>query len=226
MPRHVHDSWSSYLGPGALSSFAVAASTAVLGLGVPVAYRLWQVVQAARRDGRRNADLILVLGRALRDDQPTEVFRARLERAARLYREGYAPRVLLTGGLTGKATRTEAEAGLEVLVAAGVPSAAVLLEDQSRHTLENLFHTRQTMRELGLRTILLVSDRLHIARAEAYARGFGLDVTSSPSPYPSRVPVLGAATRAVREAFFVHWYHCGVLYSRAIRSRRLLERVT
>jgi len=226
MPRHVQDTWSSYLGPGALASFGIAAGTAVLGLGLPVLYRLGQVIGAARRDGRRNVDCILVLGRALRRDQPTEVFRARLERAARLYREGLAPRILLAGGLTGDATRTEAEAGREVLVASGVPSAAILLEDQSRHTLENLFHTRQTLRDLGLRTILLVSDRLHIARAEAYARGFGLDVTSSPSEYPSRVPVLGPAVRALRESFFVHWYHCGVLYSRTIRSRRLLERVT
>lgn len=226
MPRHVQDSWSSYLGPGALSSFGIAAGSALLGLGLPVAYRLWQVVEASRRDGRRNADCILVLGRALAGDQPTAVFRARLERAARLYREGLAPRVMIAGGLTGDATRSEAEAGREVLAASGVPSAAILLEDQSRHTLENLFHARATLRELGLRTVLLVSDRLHVARAEAYARGFGLDVTSSPAPYPSRVPVLGPAVRALRESFFVHWYHCGVLYSRVIGSRRLLERVT
>jgi uncharacterized SAM-binding protein YcdF (DUF218 family) len=226
MPRHVRDSWSSYLGPGAATSFGIALSTAVVGVGLPVAYRLWQVIGAARRDGRRNADCILVLGRALRHDQPTAVFRARLERAARLYREGLAPRVIVAGGLTGDATRTEAEAGREVLVAAGVPSAAILLEDQSRHTLENLFHARQTLRELRLRTVLLVSDRLHIARAEAYARGFGLDVTSSPAPYPSRLPLVGPALRALRESFFVHWYHCGVLYSRAVGSRRLLERVT
>jgi len=125
MPRHVQDTWSSYLGPGALASFGIAAGTAVLGLGLPVLYRLGQVIGAARRDGRRNVDCILVLGRALRRDQPTEVFRARLERAARLYREGLAPRILLAGGLTGDATRTEAEAGREVLVASGVPSAAI-----------------------------------------------------------------------------------------------------
>ena len=83
------------------------------------------------------------------------------------------------------------------------------------------------MRESSIcHTILLVSDGFHIARAEAFARGFGLDVTSSPAPYPSSVPVLGPAFRAVREALLVHWYHCGVLYSRAIRSRRLLDRVT
>jgi hypothetical protein len=66
MPRHVQDTWSSYLGPGALASFGIAAGTAVLGLGLPVLYRLGQVIGAARRDGRRNVDCILVLGRALR----------------------------------------------------------------------------------------------------------------------------------------------------------------
>lgn len=225
MPRHVKESWSQYFGPGVLSTFAVASVLAVAGLGLPVLWRLRQVLQAARRDGRRNADVILVLGRALADDQPTAVFRARLEQAAQLFRESVAPRVMVTGGLTGHATRSEAEAGREVLVAAGVPSAAILLEDQSRHTLENLFHARQTLRELNLVTVVLVSDRLHIARAEALARGFGIDVTSSPAPFPSKVP-LGAVGRAAREAFLLHWYHSGVLYSRVIRSRRLLARVT
>jgi hypothetical protein len=32
--------------------------------------------------------------------------------------------------------------------------------------------------------------------------------------------------RAMREGFLLHWYHVGLAYSRAIGSRRMLERVT
>ena len=77
----------------------------------------------------------------------------------------------------------------------------------------------------GWRSVLLVSDPLHLARAVAYARGLGLDVVPSPAAAASPRR-LGYALRAVREAFFLHWYHVGVAYSRLIGSRRLLERVT
>jgi hypothetical protein len=62
-------------------------------------------------------------------------------------------------------------------------------------------------------------------RVAAYARGLGMEIF--PSPAVRAAPHgLSYALRALREAFYLHWYHVGVAYSRLIRSRRLLERVT
>jgi uncharacterized SAM-binding protein YcdF (DUF218 family) len=224
MPRHVSQSWSSFLGPGAVVSLVLASLVAILGLGLPVLWRLWQVLQRARRDERRPADAILILGRALKDDRITRVFAARLDHAAELYRDGLAPIVIVTGGLTGEATRTEADAGREYLLERGIPAAAILCEDRSRHTLENLFNAREDLRQRGLRRVLLISDPLHLARASAMATGLGLEVATSPAPCPGSA--IGWAARALSEAFFLHWYRTGVAYSRLIRSRRVLARVT
>jgi uncharacterized SAM-binding protein YcdF (DUF218 family) len=227
MPRHVTDSWRSYLGPGAVTSFVLALVTGVLGLGVPIAVELRRVLAFARRDERRSADAILVLGRALRNDRPTEVFAARLAHGASCFHAGLAPRVVVTGGLTGDARRTEAEAGRDDLVARGVPPSAVLVEGRSRHTLENLVFVRETLRAQGWRSVLLVSDPLHLARAATLARGLALEVACSPAhDCPPRPGALGWWSRALREAFFLHWYRVGVAYSRLIRSQRLLSRVT
>lgn len=225
MPPHVSDRWRDFLGPGALPSLVVAALLAVLGLGVPVLWRLRQVVIAARRDESRPADAILVLGRALVDDRPSEVFAARLAHGAALWRRGLAPRILVTGGLTGRATRSEAEAGRELLLSAGVPPEDVLCEDRSRYTLENLVNAREIVWRGGWRRLLLVSDPLHQARARAFAAGLGLEVWSSPAPdaAPTRVRWW---LRALREACLLHWYHSGVLFSRLIRNERYLSRVT
>lgn len=87
MARHVSDPWRSYLGPGAVSSFTAAALTAVAGLGVPIAWRLRQVLALARRDDGGPADVILVLGRTLQNDLPGPVFLARLDHAAERYRK-------------------------------------------------------------------------------------------------------------------------------------------
>lgn len=225
MPRHRSDSWASYLGPGAVSSFFVAASLAVAGLGMPVLYRLRQVLRQARGEPPREADAVLVLGRVLRGDRPTSVFAARLDHGRDLHLAGWAPRIVIAGGLTGDSRRSEAEAGEEYLVGRGLSRQLILREDRSRHTLENLFNVRESWREHGWRSVLLVSDPLHLARAVAYARGLGLEVVPSPA-VAANPKKAGYALRALREAFFLHWYHVGVAYSRLLGSRRLLERVT
>lgn len=215
------------LGPGGLSSLTLAFGTGLLGLGLPVAFRLPGIIAEAARDERRPSDAVLVLGRELVDDLPTPVFRARLDHGAQLYRDGWAPRVVVSGGLTGTARRSEAAAGREYLIAAGVPADAVWTEDSSRHTLENLFFVRETLRRHGWNRLLLVSDPLHLARALAFARGLALDVACSPAPgAPPRRGTPAWWLRAGREAFLLHWYHVGMTYSRLLRSQRLLERVT
>jgi len=215
------------MGPGGPSSITLAMLSATLGLGLPVLYRLRAVLGHARRDERAAADLILVLGRELREDRPTPVFRARLEHGARLLHEGWAPRILVSGGVTGDSRVSEAEAGREHLLARGLPASAILTEAGSRHTLENLFNVRETLRREGWQRLLLVSDPLHLARAATVARGLQLDVLLSPAAdCPPARGSMGWMLRAGHEAFLLHWYHVGMTYSRAIRSQRLLGRVT
>lgn len=215
------------LGPGGLASFLLAAGGTVLLLGLPVGWRLRRVLREAAGEPLEPADRILVLGRRLRDDRPTEVFEARLAHAAALWRRGLAPRILVAGGRTGGAGLSEAEAGRAWLVARGVPEADVEVEDQSQHTLENLFHVRSALGAPDGARLILVSDGLHLARAGALAAGLGLRVLRSPAPACPPAPgTLAWARRAVVEAFLLHWYHTGMAYSRLIRSRRQLERVT
>lgn len=225
MPRHRSDSWTSFFGPGAASSFLIASMLALLGAGIPVLVRLRAVLRGARGAPPSPADAILVLGRVLRADRPTPAFEERLAHGAELFARGLAPRILIAGGMTGNATRSEAAAGEEFLLARGIPAPAIVREDRSRHTLENLFFVREDGRKQGWHTLLLVSDPLHLARVAAYAEGLGMEIV--PSPAVKAGPHgLGYARRALREAFILHWYHVGVAYSRLIRSRRLLERVT
>lgn len=75
-------------------------------------------------------------------------------RAAELYHQGYAKRILFTGGL-GRNTRgllpePEAARFARVAVECGVPPEAVLQEDKSTNTKENILFTRNMLTELGL----------------------------------------------------------------------------
>ena len=219
--------WWREMGPGGPTSITLALLSALLGLGLPVLLRVPTVLRQARRDERAPADAILVLGRELRDDRPTDVFRARLEHGARLLSEEWAPRIVVSGGMTGGSRVSEAQAGRDFLLERGLPEVAVLMEAGSRHTLENLFNVRATLRRQGWQRIILVSDPLHLARAAALARGLSIDVLLSPAvACPPKRGSFGWTMRAAHEAFLLHWYHVGLLYSRAIRSERLLGRVT
>jgi uncharacterized SAM-binding protein YcdF (DUF218 family) len=209
-----------------LSSLGLASATALLGLGVPVAFQLVKVLRAARHSQPEEADVILVLGRRLESDCLSSVFAARLDHAAALWRQGMAPRILVTGGLTGRSSRTEAEVGREHLLSAGIPEGSLLVEERSRHTLENLYHVREMMRANGWRRMLLVSDPLHLARAAALARGFGLEISCGAAPASSPDSRVAWWWRAWTQAFMLHWYRVGVAYSRLLGSPTLLERVT
>ena len=75
-------------------------------------------------------------------------------RAAQLYLQGFAPRILFTGGL-GRNTRRlmqEPEAVIFARTAmdCGVPREAILLEDQSTNTAENILFTRKLLEERNI----------------------------------------------------------------------------
>ncbi len=75
-------------------------------------------------------------------------------RAAELYLQGYAPKILFTGGLgrntTGLFTETEAEKFAKVAISRGVSAEDILLENKSTNTKENIHFTRALLEERGI----------------------------------------------------------------------------
>ena len=75
-------------------------------------------------------------------------------RAAELYLQGYAPKILFTGGLgrntEGLLPESEAARFKRTAMACGVPEEDIILEDKSRNTRENIEFTRALLEELKL----------------------------------------------------------------------------
>ena len=117
-------------------------------------------------------DAIVVLGAALRRDRLSAILRERVAVAAMLYAAGAAPRIVATGGVTGRSTRSEADALAEGLVAAGVPRAAITVEDRAQTTAENATFTAAIV---GEARVWLVTQPFHARRAEYLFRRAGLD---------------------------------------------------
>ena len=107
----------------------------------------------------------------------------RMWHAARLYRAGKAPLLVLSGGTVRPGEAPEAEVMRQFLVDMGVPASAMLLEGQSTTTTENAADTARLLRSRGIRRILLVTSALHMRRARALFERVGLEVIPAPTDY-------------------------------------------
>jgi len=91
------------------------------------------------------ADCILVLG--------SHDLRV-AERAAQLYLEGWAPLLIFSGGLGNFTkdlwTETEAELFAAIAIKMGVPKNAILVENKSTNTGENILFTQQLLAQKNL----------------------------------------------------------------------------
>lgn len=76
-------------------------------------------------------------------------------RAAELYHQGIAPKILFTGGLgrntKGLLPEPEAVRFAKVAVGCGVPEADIILEDKSKNTADNILFTRALLEEKGIK---------------------------------------------------------------------------
>lgn len=171
-----------------------------------VAVACWIAVGPAVSRTDRGATAI-VLGAAVIGTKPSPVYAARIDHAVDLYREGRVQQVLLTGGRSPEDTLTEAASGAAYAMAKGVPESAILQEDRSRTTRENLANARKVLGQARLQPVLIVSDPLHMRRAMAMAASEDFDAQASPTPTTRYRSLATQAPFLAREVWFmhVHW---------------------
>jgi len=160
----------------------------------------------AEADEKQTADVAIVLGAGTHGGEVSPVFRERINHGIWLYQNGYVRYLLLTGGI-GEGNRiSDAQAAKEYAVSRGVPQEAILTEDKSTITQQNLEYAKQIMDEHGLRTAVLVSDPLHMKRAMLGAQDAGITAYSSPTPTTMYKSVGAKAKFLAREVFYYIGY--------------------
>ena len=152
-----------------------------VGIAAVAGYATYRVWAEGQRDDKRPADAIVVMGAAQYDGRPSPIFAARLEHAVELYRAGVAPRLVVTGGKADGDRTTEAATARDYAIAHGVPDEMILVEDQSRTTLESIRAVGGVMRANGLRNAVFVSDRPHMLRVLRMAADDGISAWGSPT---------------------------------------------
>lgn len=139
------------------------------------------VLVVSQEDQRRPADAIVVLGAAQYNGRPSPVLRARLDHALQLYREGLAPRIVVTGGVGRGDTTSEATVARNYLLNRKVPSRAVISQPQGRSTQASMTAVADWLEAAHLKRVILVSDPFHMFRLRMEARRTNLEAYTSPT---------------------------------------------
>ncbi|HYG57836.1 MAG TPA: YdcF family protein [Symbiobacteriaceae bacterium] len=112
-------------------------------------------------DELTQADLVLVFGGKRLE---------RAERAAQLYKDGYAPRIVISGGDKRGTGVCEAERLKDHCVALGVPAEAITLESDSVNSLENVRMSVALIEsQIGwknIQNVIIVSAPYHLRRVK------------------------------------------------------------
>jgi uncharacterized SAM-binding protein YcdF (DUF218 family) len=166
--------------PPRLRRGAAAATLALLALGLPLA----QMICFGSTDYRRDADAIVVLGAAVRaDGSPSQALEDRILTGCRLYHEGRAPLLVMSGG-PGAGGHREVDTMRRVAQEQGVPDAAILLDPDGVNTKATAVNVVALARARGWGRVLAVSHFYHLPRIKMAVGRRGLRVYTVPAEEP------------------------------------------
>lgn len=138
------------------------------------------------------ADAIVVLGGATAPQMVprpwVEVLESgdRILYGARLYNQGKAPKLILSGGRItwrGGSGASEADDMKEFALAMGVPESAIVLEGTSLNTRQNAVNLKPILDRQSAESVLLVTSAIHMPRSVAIFSKLGINVIPAPTDY-------------------------------------------
>jgi uncharacterized SAM-binding protein YcdF (DUF218 family) len=139
------------------------------------AIAVWRAAHTDEASWIDHADVILVLGAAQYDGEPSPIFKGRLDHGILLYEKGFSERIMVLGAGQEGDQFTEAEAGVMYLVDSGIPLEALDASPEGATTFESLRAAARRMDQADLGSAFLVSDPWHNLRIRRMARDLGIE---------------------------------------------------
>lgn len=167
--------WQSGLGKVVLSSLtAIAAALVILFISVSIC------MIGACTSKPSEGSTVIVLGAAIRGDQPSKLLRGRLE-AAYTYLQQHPDAVcIVSGGQGADEICTEASVMKRYLVDKGIDSERIYMEEQSTSTFENIRHSREIIEQYRLsQEVAVVTQEFHQCRAQQFVKKAGLTASGA-----------------------------------------------
>jgi uncharacterized SAM-binding protein YcdF (DUF218 family) len=135
-------------------------------------------------DVPKHADYIIILGARVKGEVPSLALQYRIDAAASYLKKNRESIAIASGGQGPGEDITEAEAIKRGLLAHGISSDRILLEDKSTDTVENIRFSKRLIPQ-NLKTGLLVTNDFHLYRAKSIAKDQGLNLEGIPAETPT-----------------------------------------
>ena len=180
-----------------------------------IGYVLFQGIsiwQYASVDETCKADVAIVLGAAVSDNEVSPVFRERINQGIRLYENGYVEKIIITGGYGEGNRYSDAYIGMQYAMEQGIQEEDILIEEKSTITQENLENAKVIMEQNGFQSALLVSDPLHMKRSMLLADDVGIESYTSPTTTSMYQGTWVKLKFLAREVFFYVGYQVVSLF--------------
>ena len=140
-------------------------------------------------------DCIMVLGCSVKPDgSPSDMLRDRVAKAVELYKEGVAPKLLLSGD-HGTKGYDEVTCMKNAAVSMGVPPEDIFLDHAGFCTYDSVVRAKEVF---GVKKMVIVTQEYHLFRAVYIARAYGIEcegVRTDPTWYYAQTK------RDIREVF-------------------------
>jgi len=137
-------------------------------------------VQGQRDPAAQQSEAAIVLGAQVRGNVPSMALRSRLDAALEFMQENPHAVVFVSGGKGDGENISEAQAMYNYLQSHGADVSRVVMEPESRTTLENLRNTKALADEMGVNLdgLCIITGEFHMSRAMFLASRLGIDSVS------------------------------------------------
>ena len=140
----------------------------------------------------KDIDCILILGAGIWGDSPSPMLQDRLEEGIKLYKDGIAPKIIMSGD-HGRVEYDEVNIMKEYAINKGVPSENIFMDHAGFSTYESIYRAKEIF---NVKNIVIITQEYHLYRALYIANKLGINaygINSDPRKYS------GQSYRELRE---------------------------
>lgn len=163
----------------------IAISAITLGLCIYIFVAIY-INERVYFDNKAKSDAIIVLGaKSFVDDEVNQCVVARVEHAVNLYNDGYAKKIIMSGGTDRRPVLDTSEGNEMKKIALSLDPDInpddILVEGESTSTYENLVFSQKILEQNNLESVIIITEPFHSPRADLVAQKLELNHTISPT---------------------------------------------
>ena len=143
-------------------------------------FNAYGIYNYSKEYSEEKCDVAIVLGAGTSNGKISPIFKERINHSIYLYNNKIIKMIILTGGYGSKQKQSDSKIAKNYLLTKNIPVDAILIEEKSRYTIENLIESKQIMDSLKFNSALIVTDPIHMKRSMKLAEE--LNINCKPSP--------------------------------------------